>query len=256
MSSDDLFKGIVQWEMSWQGRAVKLPVFYYDNTAFTAIFTARTDRLRRLLPHPDLRPIELYPGTGMLAFTCFEYRRTDIEPYNELSIAVLATLGSRTLPGVSLLAHVARRCFHAFVWKLPVTTEIARVGGVDLYGYPKFIAGIDFERPPGAIACHLSEDQRPILSLRGPTLPTSRGKLTRYVTYSIKNGIPLVANVITDPLEYAESFTGAGATLELHGDHPIAAELREVGLGSRPVLYQYAPRTQAILFAPRNLIDC
>ncbi|MBI5478451.1 MAG: acetoacetate decarboxylase family protein [Deltaproteobacteria bacterium] len=254
--TDDLFAGIVQWEMDWQGRKAKLPVFYYDNTAFTAIFAARVGRLRRLLPHPDLRPIELYPGTGLLAFTCFEYRRTDIDPYNELSIAVLATLRSRTLPGLSLLAQVARRCFHAYVWQLPVTTEIARVGGVDLYGYPKFIAGIDFERPAGGIACHLSLEGKPILSLRGPALPTGRGKLTRYVTYSIKDGIPLVANVVTDPLEYAESFTGAGATLELHGDHPIAAQLREVGLGTKPVLYQYAPRTQAILFSPRNLIDC
>jgi hypothetical protein len=254
--SNDLFSGIVQWEMDWQGRKAKLPVFYYDNTAVTAIFSAPTSRLKRLLPHPDLRPIELYPGTGLLAVTCFEYRRTDIDPYNELSIAVLATLRTRTLPGLSLLAQVARRCFHAYVWKLPVTTEIARVGGVDLYGYPKFIAGIDFERPAGSIACHLSEAGQPILSLRGPTLPTGRGKVTRYVTTSIKEGSPLVANVVTDPLEYAESFTGAGATLELHGDHEIAAQLRAVGLSKKPVLYQYAPRTQAILFSPRNLLDC
>jgi hypothetical protein len=252
----DLFSGIVQWEMSWQGRAAKLPVFYYDNTAFTTIFSAPTSRLKRLLPHPDLRPIELYPGTGLVAFTCFEYRRTDIDPYNELSIAVMASLKGFTVPGLSLLTQVARRVFHAYVWKLPVTTEVARVGGVELYGYPKFIAGIDFERSAGGIACHLSENGKPILTLRGPALPTGRGKITRYVTTSIKDGVPLVANVVTDPLEYAESFTGAGATLELHGDHPIAADLREVGLSRKPVLYQYAPKTQAILFAPRNLMDC
>jgi hypothetical protein len=252
----DLFSGIVQWEMSWQGRAAKLPVFYYDNTAFTTIFSAPTSRLKRLLPHPDLKPIELYPGTGLVAFTCFEYRRTDIDPYNELSIAVMASLRGFTLPGLSLLTQVARRVFHAYVWKLPVTTEVARVGGVELYGYPKFIAGIDFERSASTIACHLSENGKPILTLRGPALPTGRGKITRYVTTSIKDGVPLVANVVTDPLEYAESFTGAGATLELHGDHPIAADLRAVGLSRKPVLYQYAPKTQAILFAPRNLMDC
>ncbi len=252
----DLFSGVVQWEMTWQGRTAKLPVFYYDNTSFTAIFSAPTSRLRRLLPHPDLKPIELFPGTGLIAFTCFEYRRTDIDPYNELSIAVLASLKGLTVPGLSLLAQVARRIFHAYVWKLPVTTEVARVGGVELYGYPKFLAGIDFEHPAGGIACHLSEGGKPILTVRGPALPTGRGKVTRYVTTSIKDGIPLVANVVTDPLEYAESFTvGGDAAVELHGDHPIAAELRDVGLSRKPVLYQYAPRTQAILFAPRNVMD-
>ena len=90
---------------------------------------------------------------------------------------------------------------------------------------------------------------------RGRTLATRRGPLTRYVTYSVRNGIPLAANVLVDPLEYAESLAGGGAELELQGDHPICAALRELDLGGRAVLYQYAPRTQAVLFAPRNLVD-
>ena len=146
MASDDLFRGIVQWEMDWQGRKAKLPVFYYDNTAFTAIFAAPTSRLKRLLPHPDLRPVELYPGTGLMAFTCFEYRRTDIDPYNELSIAVLATLGSRTLPGVSLLAHVARRCFHRPILFLQTSANSAvSCGGCHMSRGPRHVGpGVEY----------------------------------------------------------------------------------------------------------------
>lgn len=251
----DLFTGIAQWETTLGGRAGKLPVFYQDNTSFTAVFSARSDVARRLLPHPALKLVELYPGRCLVAITAFEYRRTDIDPYNELSIALLATAGSRPIPGLGVLSLVARRTFEAYVWQLPVTTEIARAGGVEVYGFPKFIADIRFERAAGKIGCELAAAGKPILAVRGRILPTRRGPLMRYVTYSVREGIPLAANVLVDPLEYAESMGGGGAELELRGDHAICATLRELDLGRRAVLYQYAPRNQAILFAPRNLVD-
>ncbi len=252
----DLFSGIAQWDTTLAGRSGKLPVFYQDASSVTAVFPARAEVARRLVPHPALRLVELYPGRCLVAITAFEYRRTDIDPYNELSIAFLASAGSRPVPGLSVLSLLARRTFGAYVWQLPVTTEVARVGGVDLYGFPKFIADIRFERAGGKIGCRLAAGGKPILALRGRTLPTRPGPRTRYVTYSVRKGILLAANVLVDPLEYAESLSGGGAELELHGDHAICATLRELDLGRRAVLYQYAARMQAILFAPRNLVDC
>jgi len=51
-----------------------------------AVYTASTRRVRRLLPHPAMNPIEMFPGRCMVAFTAYEYRKTDIGPYNEFSI--------------------------------------------------------------------------------------------------------------------------------------------------------------------------
>ena len=74
MNRGDFFKGVVQWDimtpdMSLQG---KLPVFYYDNTSMTAIYTAATDRVRKLLPLPDMHPVEAMVGRALVAFTAFE----------------------------------------------------------------------------------------------------------------------------------------------------------------------------------------
>ena len=68
------------------GMRFKQPVFYYDNTSLTAVYTASTRRVRRLLPHPAMNPIEMFPGRCMVAFTAYEYRKTDIGPYNEFSM--------------------------------------------------------------------------------------------------------------------------------------------------------------------------
>jgi hypothetical protein len=251
----DLFKGVMQWELDWQGRKSKIPVFYYDNTAMTAIYTASTSAVKALLPLEDMHPIELLPGRCLAAFTAFEYRKTDIDPYNEFSISFLVSLKTQPVPGVTGAMQLLQRCFTAYVWQLPVTTEIARAGGVDLYGYPKFLADIVFKRERNWIECSLSENGKDILTLRGKVLKTSRGKTARYITYSMKDGIPLVANVYMNQIEYAQSADGKTAEMELGYDHPIGKALRGIELSKMPILYQFSPVNEAILFAGRNLID-
>jgi hypothetical protein len=251
----DLFKGVKQWEFEQAGRKFKLPVFYYDNTSITAIYTASTSKVKKLLPHRAMNPIEMLPGKSMVAFTAFEYRKTDIDPYNEFSIAFLTAFDKPQIPGLTALWQLARRCFTAYVWKLPVTTEIARFGGVEMYGYPKFLADITFERGTEWIECRLSEKGEGILALKGKILPTARGKITRFITYSILDGIPVTANVVVDPLEFAQSRDSQSAILELGAKHAIADALREIELSSNPIVYQFSPVTEAVLFAGKNMMD-
>lgn len=249
-------RGIVQQELPMEpfDRKGKLPVFYYDNTSMTAVFTASTRKVRELLPDPQMHPVEFLPGRCVVTFSAFEYRDTDIDPYNEFSIAFLMSYGRRTLPTAGLLRGMVNRCFEAYVWKLPVTTEIARWGGVELYGYPKFLADIDFERTPDLLACTLAEGGQRVLTLTGQALKTAPAKRLRYRAFSLKDGLPLCANVYTNPLEYAQSMSSGAARLEL-GDHAIAEQLRVLDLSEHPIMYQYSPKNELVLFGPRNLID-
>jgi hypothetical protein len=258
----DLFKGIKQFEFPTPERARHLgkpsfvvPVYYYDNTSMTAIYTASTAQVRPYLPDPRMHPVELRPGRCLVAFTAFEYRKTDIDPYNEFSIAVLINFDTRAIPGLSILRQLLANVFHAYVWHLPVTTEIARYGGVELYGYPKFIADITFTRADGHIECALVENNQRILTLRGKQLPTRPGKVVRFKTYPVKDGITLCGNVYTNHLSYAESRGGSDASLTVGTEHPICAELRSINLSDKPLIYQYSAANEAVLFGPRNLID-
>jgi hypothetical protein len=255
--NDDLFSGVLQWDFPVPalGRTAKLPVFYRDAASMTATFLASTRHVRRLLPLGAMHPVEMVPGRCLVGFSAFEYRCCDIDPYNELSISVPITFGRRSVPGATLLAQMARRRFSAYIWQLPVTTEIARWGGVQMYGYPKFIADISFRRAGGMRVCSLAHDGVSILELRGRELDASPQPLLRFETYSVKDGIPLRANVVTRPIRMAQSFARSAAELQIGAGHEIGRTLRELELGSRPVFYQYCPESQMILFAPRNLLD-
>ncbi len=253
----DFFKDVIQWDFPAErfGTTGKLPVFYRDTLSMTAVFTASSRAMRRHLPHGDMHLAELYPGRCLLAFSAFSYGSSDIGPYNEFSIAVLITYGKRSLPGFGVLGQVRRRRLHAYVRHLPVTTEIARWGGVEMYGYPKFVADIAFARDADTLACTLRDGDAPVLTLRGKVLAGAPAPPLRIKTYSVKNGVPLRANVCTNFLACAATTRRDGAVLEIGGDHEIARELAAVGLGAAPVYYQYSPASEVILFAPRNLMD-
>lgn len=252
-----IFEGIKQWEISLKGAEFsgKLPIFYYDNTALHAVYTASTSKIKKYLPHHDMQPVELSPGRCLVGFSAFEYRETDIGPYNEFGISILISWGKKSVPLFGVLKSAFKRIYSAYIWHLPVTTEIAYYGGVEIYGYPKFIADIKFTRKNNRTICTLMDKGEHILTLMGKNLPTKRERIIKYKTYPVKDGIPLVANVIVDPIEYAQKFMGNEVTLEIGNSHPICKELREIELSKNPVLYQYIPLNQAVLFGPRNLAD-
>lgn len=258
----ELFRGVKQFEFPSPAGAAHLgkasflvPVYYYDNSSLTLIHTASTARVRPYLPDPRMHPLELTPGRCLVAFTAFEYRKTDIDPYNEFSIAILINFDKAVIPGLSVLRQLLGNVFHAYVWHLPVTTEIARYGGVELYGYPKFIADIAFTRTGGQVECTLSENGRLVLRLLGRELPAGPGKTVRFKTYPVKDGITLCGNVYTRHVRFAESRRRADSGLTVGTDHPISAELRGIELSEKPLVYQYSAENESILFGPHNLID-
>jgi hypothetical protein len=251
----DFFRGVKQWDFTLQGMQVKLPVFYYDMTVMQAVYTASTVKVKEKLPLPEIKPVELYPGRCLAAFTAFEYRRTDIDPYNEFSIAFPVTCKRPQIPVLTAAWQLLASRISAYVWKLPVTTEIARLGGVEMYGYPKFIADIDFEKTNTFVTCRLAHQGEEILRLKGTVLPLKRHKPARVTTYSILEGIPLMANVVMNPLRMGMSVTGDAALLDIGARHPICRELRGLELSPDAVQYQYSPVSQSILFAGRNWMD-
>lgn len=250
-----IFEGVFQWKIDLAGQEGLLPVFYYDNSALNVMMTASSRAVRRLLPSDAMHLAEVRPGRCLVVFSAFEYRKTDIGAYNELSIAFPIILKKPRLFGIDVAKQVLTKRFGAFVWKLPVTTEIARRGGVDYYGFPKFLASIEFGDRAGSRECTLREGGKTILTLRGERLRVRRGPMLRATTYSVMEGTTIRATACIDALEFGQSVRPGAAEVTLGHDHPIADTLRELRLGVHPILYQYAPLTEAILFGGRNLLD-
>ncbi len=233
---------------------LRLPVFYYDGTAIQAVFAARLGALRRLMPDPRFAPARLAPGLGAVVITCFEYRDTDIGPYNELAISVVLNEPwfLPNLPGRALVSSLRRRQLHAWIQHLPVTTEIARAYGAEM-NYPKFVAGIDFEQTATDRVCHLSEGEEHILTLSGKRIATPRSEQFQLFCHTWMDRQPQSAEFKINAIEMGVSLSPAAATLQLGGRHPIARELADLIAWRRPIQYQYTARFEGILYGPEHL---
>ena len=255
MRRSPFFDGVTQSEVTVAGQPAKVPIFYYDGTAIQAVFAARLGALRRLMPDPRFSPARLAPGLGALAITCFEYRDTDLGPYNELAISVVLNEPwfLPNLPGRALASSLRRRQLHAWVQHLPVTTEIARAGGVDFYNYPKFIAGIDFQETTTRRVCRLSEGEEHILTLSGERIATPRSQELQLFSHLWMDRQPQGSEFKINALEMGASLRPGAATLDLGERHPIARELAGLIAWRRPLQYQYMARFEGILYGPEHL---
>jgi hypothetical protein len=255
MRGSPFFDGVAQSEVTIAGEQAHVPIFYYDGTSTSAVFPARLGALRRLMPDPRLCPARLAPGLGAVAITCFEYRDTDIGPYNELAISVVLNEPwfLPNLPGLALISSLRRRQFHGWVHHLPVTTEIARAGGVDFYNYPKFIAGIDFDESDERRTCRLSEGAEHILTLSGKRIAAPRSEEFQLFSHLWMDRQPQSSEFKVNAIEMGVSLSPSAATLKLGERHPIARELAGLLLSRRPIQYQYIPRFEVILYGPEHL---
>ncbi len=255
MRRSPFFDGVAQSEVSIAGQPAKVPIFYYDGTATSAVFAARLGALRRLMPDRRFSPARLAPGLGAVAVTCFEYRDTDIGPYNELAISVVLNEPwfLPNLPGRALIASLRRRQLHAWVQHLPVTTEIARAGGVDFYNYPKFIAGIDFAQSDRTRTCRLSEGAEHILTLSGERIATPRAEQFQLFSHLYMDRQPQSSEFKISANAMGVSINPRSAALELGTRHPIARELDALLVARRPIQYQYLASFEGILYGPEHI---
>jgi acetoacetate decarboxylase len=111
-SKEEIKKRYKQYERGYQLLDVKLVY---------AMFTTKLGTIERLLP-PPLEPAETLACTAFVA----EYPRTNFIPgYNEAAVFIPC----------QYKGEAGRYCL-----AMPVTTDIAMIGGREVYGYPKKIA--------------------------------------------------------------------------------------------------------------------
>lgn len=226
---------------------VELPILYRRARSISGIFLAPIFRIKELLPSGKLVPVEVLPNRTMMGFSAFEYQDTSIGPYNEVGITIpVRYLPSRNPVLLPALKMSASLNFDVYVWKLPVTTRIALDAGIEIWGYPKFLAEITFSESPSHLSCHLVEEGREILTLKVRKLKPRLKTFLNFNTYTILGSEILWTTINGFSGGMARSFRPGASKLEL-GNHPLADLIRELGLSSRALMALYIPELQATL---------
>jgi hypothetical protein len=233
------------------GGHVALPIRYWRTDCFMGVFPADEDAVRALLPSHRLHPVRLPRRRVAVAVVAYDYLETSIGPCGEIGISPLCTLDRAAPPLVPALLLGRWPGFGGFVAHLPVTTAVARDAGRAVWGYPKFVADMDFTLSPEQQSVSLSEGGRFILQLqvrrRGLAAP-DRSPLVTYTAH----GDRLVRTTVATHA-WAATAVGPSAGHLALGDHPLGRQLADLGIDGAPVAVRTFLHHSAILPAGEDI---
>jgi len=208
-----------------QGRTVTLPVEVRRAQTWAAQFLLEASAVEQLMP-PGLTVAKV-AGRAMAIIPVARYEDGDLDAYNEVGVAFLARAIGRKGVGV-------------YIHHLPVTQGFTLEAGRTIWGFPKFMADIDIVEHPGGARILLASDNEEILQLdvrRGWISIPSRA----IPTYTYMDGVLRETPWKTSGKARVRL---GGGRLEL-GSHPIAKELRALGLPKKAFAVQTVPEMRA-----------
>jgi Acetoacetate decarboxylase (ADC) len=218
------------------GSPCPLPIRYFDAQLLIGTYLVDYGRAAALLKNTGVIAVPQGIGQALVAFGCFQYRKTDIGPYNEVGLAILASAPKSPVPAL-------------YVVHLPVDTALANRAGHEIWGYNKFVASIDVADSGNNFSMAIRDpDNATIARFNGARTASVTMPPNDIVTFSIFDG-QLMRTVI-QMMTPSQLGAGSGFSLKIGGSaHPMADTLRTLGLdGLSPVLVQYADPFQSLLF--------
>lgn len=187
------------------------------------------------------------PGKALVSIPFVRYIDSDLDAYNEAGIAFLVRPhDAKRARGPAKQLEVARGKVAVYVHHLPVNQSFTLEAGRKIWGYPKFLADVHLRDDAEEMTCELAEGGTHILTLSVRGGHSFRLPQRTPPTYTFTDGV-LRRTEWSSPSAIGGRMGGAKLTL---GEHPIAEELRRLGLPKRAFMTQTVPSLRASFGPP------
>ena len=236
------------------------PLMYYPHRMVTGVFTADLDRVRERLPSASLHPVRWGRDRAAVAvfgafYPCVsDASREGAVAYGESGVFVLVTHGEHDAPPfVPLLGLPVPERYHYGLFTLhmgltgpPASSMIE--GGRRMYGLPKFAVDLRYEERSGFDRVTASEDGHVLwdLTVRTEGKPEAFDIITP--SYSDLDGQLLRSHDRAAGFQVQGRGKGC-ATLEL-GEHPVAEDLRGLGIDTNALACMFQPYRIGVMDVP------
>jgi hypothetical protein len=233
----------------FEGREVTMPVVVRDAASAAATYLVPSAAARRLLPGPELDVVELLPGRALFSIAAIDYLDNDLGDYYEVSLALFVRpRGERAgVPYLGTALDFARNRIAIYIWKLPVDQHFTCAAGRGIWGFPKSVEEIAFEDAGGRRRCRLTMDGRRVLTFsvaRGGTRVLPDAAMT---TYTYLDGRLHRTTFVSGATGVGIHLGGAELVL---GDHPLADQLRSLGLPKGALMSVWMEHSRGRFAAP------
>lgn len=229
-------------------KPISFPVRVADASMLMNAFLVDATAAQEMIKDSGFRVIELFPGKAILQLLFVDYRQNELGDYNEGAIIfpVLEPGESKPLPFFGALKRMATGNVSNFVYRMPVDQEFTTHAGRFIWGFPKWVARIDIEFGEKRASGSFYDEGELVYGFSAKTDGKAKAKEQRAASLAIRDGRAWKT--------YGTN-TGSGVTFALGGDmpaigdsHPLALELRALGLPKKP-LFSVSIKNTAMSFA-------
>jgi hypothetical protein len=246
---------------SWEvlGRRLSAPVEVRRAGQWSVQYLVPSAAAQRLVDPSGLTVTGPLPGKALVALAVCRYDDTDLDPYHEVAVSFVVRTHDAPpgASGLQRLKEFGTGALGVYIHQLPVDQEFSCAAGRDIWGFPKWVASIDIDEGSPADSARsgttvrLVDGGEHVLSLT--MTGGGRVKLPSRAppTYAFRDGV-LRRTTWTTSSEGVSGRLG-GATLIL-GSHPMADELRSLGLPKRALFSSSAAWMRAS-FDPATVVQ-
>lgn len=212
------------------GQVVTMPVEVRSARQASATFLVDHAAATRVIADSGLTPRKLPRGKALASIALIDYVDNDLGDYDELALAFAVDDPSDAPPE-------AADALSTLIWRLPVNQEFTCAAGRQIWGFPKWVADLDVTFLPGGVQCVMRDDAGEILrvELKRGLLPMPRRDM-EMMAYSCDDELVVRRTPWTTSGVGRLTVRPGGATIELGYGHPIADELRALGLPKRALM--------------------
>ncbi len=220
-----------------EGKELAYPTIFRDGSNSIGLYSVPTKVANEIIADSGFSCAEIMPGKTAMSLICVHYEDTDCGQYEEIAMAFFVKHTGKQkkfgIPYLSTWMDLIRGKVASFTWCLPVSTTISRDCGIQMWGFPKTLETIEYENQNGRTKSTWVVDGKPVLSFsvksegERDSAPISPPV---YTNYEGKPHVSYLTQTYTNT-----GYHMGGGELEL-GDHPVADQLRRLGLPKKPLL--------------------
>jgi hypothetical protein len=225
------------------------PVEYGEGRVCSLLYLVDATQARRRLVDTGVFPVTV-GNHALLSITWFDYARSALGPYQELSVGLVVD-SQKSLLRITTSALLRRfLTLGTFVVALPVTSALACAAGIEKLALPKTLMELPLTWSRGVLDATALVDSKRVLSMRIPMGIGLRTSVPSLVIYSRREGTLLRTTVKTDFRPQIDLVGRPRLTIE-DARHPLSQELSHWHVETAPCLgIAHGPLAAAKLFAP------
>lgn len=230
------------------GRAVPLPVEVRSAAQASATWSVDADAAQEIVAPTGLTVARGRRGRATCSVAIVDYVDNDLGAYHEVAVAFVV-VPHDAAPG----ARPDPRKPVTYIHRLPVDGEFTCAAGREIWGFPKWVTDISWRRRDRSTECVLVDDGDVVLAMQvargGVPLPA---KPLEMQCYSHLDGV--LRRTPWTTTSHGAKLRPGGAILELGHDHPMADELRTLGLHERNPLFSITVETMTATFGAAEVV--